>query len=159
MGGRGSSSGKASASGAGSGAQIERSVQIYNQFLEQGLNSKIKGIQEKATNGTGNYSFKSASPVTYDEALNMQKSTMNSLTRGENTLVDGILPNGNHVYFAGKTSSPQIQTLLERRKSKTDTTAKVPDDKRTTTTYDRWRKQNQRNFESWFYGNQGKTNN
>lgn len=138
------------------GAQIEQSVQIYNQFLEQGLNSKIKGIQEKAANGTGNYSFKNASPVTYDEALNMQKSSMNSLTRGENTLVDGILPNGQHVYYAGKTSTSQIQTLLERRKSKTDTTAKVPDDKRTTTTYDRWRKQNQRNFESWFYGNQGK---
>ena len=140
----------------GNGAQIQQSVKIYNQFLEQGLNSKIKGIQEKAENGTGNYSFKNASPVAYDEALNMQKSSMNTITRGENTLVDGILPNGQHVYFAGKTSTPQIQTLLERRKSKTDTTAKVPDDKRTTTTYDRWRKQNQRNFESWFYGNQGK---
>lgn len=153
MGGRGSSSGKASASGAGSSTQIEQSVQIYNQFLEHGLNSKIKGIQEKAANGTGNYSFKDASPVTYDEALNMQKSSMNSLTRGENTLVDGILPNGNHVYFAGKTESPQIQVLLEKRKSKSDTTSNVPDDRRTTTTYDRWQKSNRRKFDDWFFGN------
>lgn len=42
MGGRGSSSGRGKSSGGrtGSGTQIEQSVQIYNQFLEQGLNSK-----------------------------------------------------------------------------------------------------------------------
>lgn len=36
------------------------SEKIYNQILEQGLNSKFQGIRNKAMDGTGNYSFKNA---------------------------------------------------------------------------------------------------
>lgn len=159
MGGRGSSSGRGKNSGsrAGSGTQIEQSVQIYNQFLEQGLNSKIKGIQQKAANGTGNYSFKSASPVTYDQALTMGH-TAEVLTRGENTLVAGYTPDGKHVYFAGKTNSQQIQTLIENRKSKVDTSPNLPDNIKTTTTYDRWVKRNRQNFDAYYYGASGMKN-
>ena len=46
----------------------------------------------------------------------------------------------------------QIQVLLEKRKSKSDTTSNVPDDRRTTTTYDRWQKSNRRKFDDWFFG-------
>lgn len=77
---------------------------------------------------------------------------MKALTRGENTLVDGELSNGKHVYYADKTNSPQIQALLDKKKSKVDTTANVPDEKRTTTTYDSWLKRNRRKFDSWYNG-------
>lgn len=152
MGSRGGASGKSSGGGRG----ISQSQEIYNQFLQAGLNSNIKGIRAKAEQGTGNYSFKDAQAVSFDEANTMKNVTMKAVTRGENTLIDGELPNGKHVYFAGKTESPQIQALLEKRKSKTDTTANVPDNKRTTTTYDKWLKQNRKNFDSWYYGNQQK---
>lgn len=137
------------------GGGISQSQEIYNQFLQAGLNSNIKGIRAKAEQGIGNYSFKGASAVSFNEANNMIKTSTQVLTRGENTLIDGVLPNGKHVYFAGKTESPQIQTLLEKRKSKTDTTPNVHGNKGTTTTYDRWLKRNRKNFESWYYGNKG----
>lgn len=133
--------------------EISQSRTIYNAMLTQGLNSNIKGIRTKAEQGTGNYSFKGAQAVSFNEANTMKSVTMKALTRGENTLIDGELPNGKHVYFAGKTESPQIQALLEKRKSKTDTTSNVPDNKRTTSTYDSWLKRNRRNFDSWYYGN------
>ena len=133
--------------------EISQSRTIYNAMLTQGLNSNIKGIRTKAEQGTGNYSFKGASAVSFDEASTMRSATMKSLTRGENTLIDGELPSGKHVYYAGKTESPQIQALLEKRKSKSDTTSNVPDDRRTTTTYDRWQKSNRRKFDDWFFGN------
>lgn len=142
----------ATSSGAGGGG-ISQSQEIYNQLLQAGLNSNIKGIRAKAEQGTGNYSFKDAQAVSFDEANTMKSVTMKALTRGENTLIDGELPNGKHVYFAGKTESPQIQALVEKRKSKTDTTSNVPDNKRTTSTYDAWLKRNRRNFDSWYYGN------
>lgn len=148
MGGRGGSSGSK-----GGGGGIAQSKNIYNSMLQQGLNSNIKGIRTKAENGTGNYSFKGATPVTYEEALKMGR-TANVVTRGENTLVSGYLPNGKHVYFAAKTNSQQIQTLMEQRRSKTDTTANVPDRANTTTTYDRWQKNNRKKFDDWYFGGQ-----
>ena len=147
MGGRGGSSGSKGGGG------IAQSKNIYNSMLQQGLNSNIKGIRTKAENGTGNYSFKDATPVTYEEALKIGK-TSKTITRGENTLVEGYLPNGKQVYFAGKTESSQIQTLLERRKSKTDTTPNLPDRINTTTTYDRWLKKNRKDFDNWYFGGQ-----
>lgn len=144
--------GASKASGRVGGSSISQSREIYNELLGQGLNSNIAGIRKKASEGTGNYSFKGAAPVSYEESLNMTRSTMKSLTRGENTLVDGELPNGKHVYYAGKTESPQIQTLLEKRKSKTDTTAKLPDNMNTTTTYDTWLKRNRKRFDEWYSG-------
>lgn len=145
-----------SSSGAGASNNANaktESQKVYNSFLAAGLNSNIQGIRTKAEQGIGNYSFKGASAASFDEASTMVSATMKALTRGENTLIDGELPSGKHVYFAGKTESPQIQALLEKRKTKSDTTANVPDVKRTTTTYDSWRKRNQRNFDNWYNGN------
>lgn len=152
MGGRGGSSGSKGGGGARNATSEKAySKEVYNEILSKGLNSKIPGIRTKAENGTGNYSFKGATPVTYEEALKMGR-TANVVTRGENTLVSGYLPNGKHVYFAAKTNSQQIQTLMEQRRSKTDTTANVPDRANTTTTYERWYKQNRRKFENYYYG-------
>lgn len=139
----------------GGGGGIAQSKNIYNSMLQQGLNSNIKGIRTKAENGTGNYSFKGATPVTYEEALKIGK-TSKAITRGENTLVEGYLPNGKHVYFAGKTESPQIQALLNKRKSKVDTT---PSDNRvtgTTTTYDRAISKKRTTFDSDYFRSSGK---
>ena len=147
MGGRGSSSGMSGGSGG-----ISQSKAIYNSILQQGLHSNIKGIRTKAEQGTGNYSFKGATAVSFNQAMNMERATMKSLTRDGNTLVDGELPNGKHVYFANKTESPQIQALLEKSKSKADTTANLPDNMNTTTTYDSWLKRNRRKFDSWYNG-------
>lgn len=149
MGGRGGSSGM---SGGGGSVGISQSKAIYNSIIQQGLHSNIKGIRTKAEQGTGNYSFKGAQPVSFNQAMNMERVTMKSLTRDENTLVDGELPNGKHVYYANKTESPQIQALLKKSKSKTDTTANLPDNMNTTTTYDSWLKRNHRKFDSWYNG-------
>ena len=144
---------KGNRGGSKASAEISQSKKIYSTFLTQGLNSNIKGIRTKAEEGTGNYSFKGASAVSFDEASTMESASMKALTRGEHTLIDGILPNGKHVYYANKTESRQIQALLEKRKAKSDTTPNVPDDKRTTTTYDRWLKANRRKFDNWYFGN------
>lgn len=133
--------------------EISQSKEIYNEMLQSGLNSKIVGIRKKAEDGTGNYQFKQASPISYEQAMKMIKPTVVH-TRGENTLIEGYLPNGKHVYFAGKTESPQIQTLLEKRKSKEDITPNIPDNIQTTTTYDRWLKNNRRKFDDWYFGGQ-----
>lgn len=143
-------------SGGGSAGGISQSQKIYNQFLQAGLNSNIKGIRAKAEQGIGNYSFKGSTAVSFNEANNMVKSSMKAFTRGENTLIDGVLPNGKDVYYAGKTESPQIQTLLEKRKYKVDTT---PSDNRTTgntTTYDRAISRRHRQFDEYYFASTGK---
>lgn len=133
--GRGSSkAGNRGSSRAGGGGGVRNAIsekayskKVYNEILSKGLNSKFPGIRAKAEEGTGNYSFKGAQAVGYDQAMKMKSASMKALTRGENTLIDGELPNGKHVYFAGKTESPHIQVLLEKRKSKVDTTPNLPD--------------------------------
>lgn len=141
-------------SGGGNGG-ANQSQKIYTEILQQGLNSNIQGIRNKAKEGIGNYSFKGASPVSFGEAQQMQNSTMKSLTRGENTLIDGLLPDGKHVYFAGKTESEQIQKLLNKKKSKVDTTPGSLEG-RTTSTYDRWYSANRRKFANYYNGSKGK---
>ena len=140
--------------GAAQNNEISQSKEIYNEMLQSGLNSKFAGVRKKAEDGTGNYQFKQASPVSYEQAMIMARGTTVVHTRGENTLIDGYLPNGKQVYFAGKTESPQIQTLLEMKKSKVDTTPNLPDTIHTTTTYDRWVKNNRRKFDDWYFGGQ-----
>ncbi len=142
--------------GGGSAGGISQSQKIYNQFLQAGLNSNIKGIRAKAEQGIGNYSFKGATAVSFNSANNMVKSSMKALTRGEYTLIDGVLPNGKHVYFAGKTESSQISALMNKRKSKVDTT---PSDNRTTgstTTYDRAISRHHRQFNEAYFRSTGK---
>lgn len=139
----------------GGGGGIAQSKNIYNSMLQQGLNSNIKGIRAKAEQGTGNYSFKDATAVSFAEA-NTLGAAIKPHTRGEYTLVEGYLPNGKHVYFAGKTESPQIQALLNKRKSKVDTT---PSDNRVTgatTTYDRAISKKRTTFDSDYFRSSGK---
>lgn len=141
--------------GGGANKSIALSESIKKDMLNQGLNSNIAGIRLKAQQGTGNYSFKNATAVTADVAEQMTASQV--LTRNDNTLIDGVLPNGKHVFYANKTNSPEIQKLLTKRKNKTDTPAGNLDmTGKTTTTYDRWYKNNKKKFANWFYPLSGK---
>lgn len=126
-------------------------------MLNKAINSNIAGIRLKAQQGIGNYSFKNATAVTANVAEQMTTSQVH--TKDGYTLIDGSLPNGKHVFYANKTNSPEIQKLLNKRKTKTDTTAGNTDmTGKTTTTYDRWYKSNARKFANWFYGSSGKKN-
>lgn len=71
MGGRGSKSSQGK-SGGGS-AETQNSNAIKNQMIQDGLNSRIAGIRQKAENGTGNYSFKSASATSFENAKKSQE--------------------------------------------------------------------------------------
>ena len=138
----------------GGGVESE-SERIKDAFLKKGLESKIKGIREKAENGTGNYSFKNAEPIAFKGMLDIGKNTTVH-TRGENTLVEGYTDSGKHVYYAGKTESDEIKALLEARKNRVDTTPNITDKLTTTTTYERWYQRNKRNMYEWHFGEKKK---
>lgn len=156
MGGRGSSSG---AKG-GAGGNFKQAENIKQEMLRQGLNSKISGIRQKAEQGIGNYAFKNASAVSA-ETLDKVTSGMIFHERNGNTLVEGYLDNGRHVFYANKSDSPEIQKLRSRqtvRKEKiAEAAAYRPDygntTTKTTSTYERWHKGIHRKFDS-FYGDE-----
>lgn len=141
---------------------IELSERIKNEFIQKGLNSNIPGIRKKAEEGTGNYKFKNAEPVS---ASDMKMSPMlNVHEHGEYTLIDGYLRDTEKsVYYANKTNSREIQELLalksERKekelKETAESEAKMRDfdfKNRTTTTYNRWRKNDNKKFVDWYLG-------
>ena len=141
MGGRGGSSGIS--------AEKARSQRIKKEFLEQGLNSKIAGIREKAENGTGNYSFKNAQAVDYEQAKKMTTSKV--IERNENTLIEGYLESGKHVFYANSSNSSEIKYLKELRSTAKDTTLRPADlTGKTTTTYDNWLKRRRKKFDDWY---------
>ena len=141
----------------GANKSIALSESIKSDMLNKALNSNIAGIRLKAQQGTGIYSFKNATAVTAKVAEQMTTSKVH--TKDGYTLIDGVLPNGKHVFYANKTNSPEIQKLLTKRKNKTDTTPGNLDmTGKTTTTYDRWYKNNQKKFANWYYGSSGKKN-
>lgn len=140
----------------------ELSERIKNEFIQKGLNSNISGIRKKAEEGTGNYKFKNAEPVS---ASDMKMSPMlNVHEHGEYTLIDGYLRDTEKsVYYANKTNSHEIQELLalksERKekelKEAAESEMKMRDfdfKNRTTTTYDRWRKNENKKFVDWYLG-------
>ena len=146
MGGRGSNSG----GGGGIKSDISRSENIKNQIVDKALNSRIQGIRRQAEEGTGNYTFINAKAVPFEQAEKMTNSKVHE--RGENTLVEGYLKNGTHVYYANKTESAEIKKLVEKRKNKNqDTELRLPDMKgKETTTYDKWLKKQRKKFDEYW---------
>lgn len=141
--------------GAGSGrsGEIALSNKIKDQFIQSGLNSNIAGIRKKAAEGTGNYSYKDAKAVSYEDAKKM--IAMQVHEKGENTLIDGVAANGKHVFYANKTDTPQIKALKEKadkQGSSERSTQRQDLTGKTTTTYDRWRKRNKNNFDAYWNG-------
>lgn len=156
MGGRGSSSG---AKG-GAGGNLKQAESIKQEMLRQGLNSKISGIRQKAEQGIGNYAFKNASAVSAEV---FDKTTAIPIfhERNGNTLVEGYLDNGRHVFYANKSDSPEIQKLRSQQTVRKEKIAEAasyrPDHGNTTTkttsTYESWRKGIHRKLDS-FYGDE-----
>ena len=144
--GRGKS--KASGGSAGGGAKA-KSTQIKNQFLESAMNSRLKGVQRDAKNGTGNYSFKDAKPVNAKDAMKMTE--MRFMEKNGNTLVHGLIGN-KHVFIADKSDSKIIEDLKKKKEkvSHSNKAEVTRPEIRTTSTYDRWRKRNKSNFDAWF---------
>ena len=138
--------------------EIEQSESIKQEFLNAGLNSKIKGIRVKAEQGKGNYEFKNAIAVTSKEA---EEFIHNSRVheRGGKTLIEGYLNNGKHGYYANKSDSAEIQNLLNMRHKEQDTTIRRHDFSNgvtgTTTTYEKWRKNNIKKFADYWESSSG----
>lgn len=151
MGGRGGTSGiKGGASG-----NLKQAERIKEEMLQQGLNSKISGIRQKAEQGIGNYAFKNASAVSA-EAFDKTTTIPIFHERNGNTLVEGYLDNGRHVFYANKSDSKEIQRLQSQRAEKKAKQAEAASFRGertvtgTTTTYERWRKNVHRKFDSYY---------
>ena len=142
MGGRGSSSGKSG---------IGVSNQIKKEMIDAGLKSRLKGVQRDAKLGTGNFSYKNAKAIGRTEAENMNVLKVHE--RGNNVLIEGMYK-GEHVFYAGKQSDGTVKKIKD--KLKTAKTKQVEESKerrpeiRVTSTYNRWKNNNDKNFAAWF---------
>ena len=160
MGGRGS----ASAAGRSAGAtkrDINLSESIKQEMLDYGLNSRISGIRQKAEQGIGNYAFRNADAISAETIYKVGDVKFHE--RNGNTLVEGYLENGRHVYYANKSDSPEIQKLMAVQTEKKEKIAEIVSHRvdfdstgKTTTTYDRARKNRMRKFDAYFNDSSGK---
>jgi HK97 family phage prohead protease len=143
-----------------SNAELERSENIKQKFLSKGLSSKIEGIRIKAEQGKGNYAFKNATAVSAKEAEKFIHNSRVHEHDGE-TLIEGYSSNGNHGYYANKSDSAEIQSLLNMRHKGQDTTIRRHDFSSgvmgTTTTYEKWRKNNTKKITDYWEGSSNKT--
>ena len=144
----------------GSNAELEQSENIKQKFLDKGLSSKIEGIRKKAEKGEGNYEFKNATAVSPKEAEKFIHNSRVHEHDGE-TLIEGYSSNGNHGYYANKSDSAEIQSLLNMRHKDQDTTIRRHDFSSgvmgTTATYEKWRKNNTKKFMDYWEGSSNKT--
>ena len=144
----------------GSNAELEQSENIKQKFLNKGLSSKIEGIRRKAEQGEGNYEFKNATAVSPKEAEKFIHNSRVHEHDGE-TLIEGYSSNGNHGYYANKSDSAEIQSLLNMRHKDQDTTIRRHDFSSgvmgTTATYEKWRKNNTKKFSDYWEGSSNKT--
>ena len=152
MGGRGGTSGIGAHK-----SDIIRSESIKREFLNAGLNSSISGIRKKAEDGIGNYDFKSASAVSAKEAEKfVMSNSSNVIERNGKTLIKGSTKSGKNVFYANDSDSPEIKKLIKMRHKEQDTTIRRHDFStgvtKTTSTYDRSRKRNQKKFSDWWGG-------
>lgn len=143
FGGRGSSSGLG-------GGGVATSNRIKREMLDKGLNSRFKGVQRDAKAGTGNYTFKDAKAVSSTDA--MQMTVYKHHEANGNTLFEGTL-RGKKVFYANKNSDSTVQKInskLDKQREKQINESKVRPEIRTTSTYDRWKKNHDKNLAAWF---------
>lgn len=157
MGGRGAKSG-VSKGAVRTNADYSISESIKNEFINQGLNSNIAGIRKKAEQGTGNYSYKSAQAVSADIVEGLTNNVKVHEKNG-NTLVEGITADGKHVYYANASNSPEINRILSKKAERAEKSLKLANERadqdltgKTTTTYDKWYKNNRKKFDAWYNG-------
>lgn len=129
----------------------ENSNKIKQEFLDAGLNSKFKGVQRNAKEGKGAYSYKDATPVSESEALKMNQ--MHFVERDGKTLVHGILGE-EKVFYANNSDSKEIKDLRQKseemKQKQLEDMKHRPDSITTTSTYDRWKKNHDKNFSDWY---------
>ena len=147
MGGRGSSS----ALGSG-GASLTKSIK--EEFLEFGLNSKMKGIQRDAREGKGFYSWKAAKPISEKQLKKMEQPKL--YERNGKTLVFGRIGQKDVVY-GNKTDSKQIQGVkkqIESSRAKAREVAKAPrpENRTETATYEKWLKRKRQEGLDRYFG-------
>lgn len=145
MGGRGASSGISTNS-------ITISNGIKREMLSKGLSSKFKGVQRDAKAGTGSFTYKDARAIGSADALKMDILRVHE--NSNNTLVEGII-RGKHVFYANKNSDSTIQKIknnIDKKKQKQIRDSQERPEIRTTSTYDRWKKNHDKNFDAWFNG-------
>lgn len=142
MGGRGSSGDN----------PIKKSIRIKNKMIEKGLNSKLKGVQRQAREGTGNYSYKDAKAISGTQAKKMTVYKVHESAEG--ILFEGTLGD-KKVFYASDNSDPTVKALkakmeASKRAQIADTKEQERPEVRTTSTYDRWKKRHDANFRAWF---------
>lgn len=120
---------------------------IKNEFMRHGLTSRLKGVKRDAEAGTGNYSFKDAIAVDSKEAGNM--NDIKFFERDGKTLAHGFIGE-RHVFYAANSSDNTIKTLKENVSNKRDTHVVERPEITPTSTYDRWKKRNDKRLEAWF---------
>lgn len=120
-------------------------------MLESGLSSRLKGVQRDAKLGTGNFSYKNAKAIGRTDAENMNVLKVHE--RGNNVLIEGT-HKGEHVFYAGKQSDGTVKKIKDKLdKAKTKQVKESKERRpeiRTTSTYNRWKKNNDKNFKAWF---------
>lgn len=163
--GKGAIVGASSAWSAPKNSASEETERIKNEIVNS---VSLEGIKRKAINGEGNWSWVKNKPISEKDALEMDIDK--TLDKGEYTVIVGRLGN-EPVYFATKTNAtnPAISRAI-KIKSEKDALRKKEEEKlqqdslitqgngiynKTTTTYERWRKNNKKNFDAWYYGSTG----
>ena len=146
FGGRGASSGLA-------GNSITISNSIKKEMLDSGLNSKFKGVQRNAQNGTGAYSYKDAKAVGSVEALKMDVVRVHE--KNGNTLFEGLI-HGEKVFYANRDSDSTVKemkrALASRNQQQIRDSKNRTENLTITSTYDRWKKKHDKNFAAWYNG-------
>lgn len=138
--------GRGSESGLGRGS-IAISNRIKKEMLDRGLNSKLKGVQRNAQNGTGAFTYKDSKAVGSAEALKMKVFRVHE-SKG-NTLFEGLIGD-KEVFYANKDSDSTVRKikriLSDEKEQQIRESKHRPEEIRTTSTYDRWKKKRDKDF-------------
>ena len=130
------------------------SERIKNQIINSA--SKLPGIQRKIKSGEGNWSWVKDRALSESEAQNMKVEKV--LEKGDYSIVSGTMGTDS-VFFAAKNSNATVtkakETMSKRKAKVIEATQKTDITARTTSTYDRWYKNNRKNFANWYYGSNG----
>lgn len=133
------------------GTSVASSNKIRERMLKKALGSKFAGVRRDAKAGTGNYGFKNAKAVNPNTAKKM--TSLKEHKKGDDVLIEGFV-NNKHVFYAAKEGDKTISSLrgkMAASKSKRLEESKINRPEiNTTSTYDRWQKNNRKNFDAWF---------
>ncbi len=146
---------------------IANSEIIRRMIFDKALNSIFLGIKRKAQEGTDNYNWKYYIPISLEQAQNELTNTKwykRTIDNVEYYVVTGSIgDNGCFVAARGDDSRMRdyVEKLAENRRKRLEKLVKQQQEDRenianldkstiTTTTYDRWKKRHDKNFEAYW---------